>query len=69
MTDSKKLKAKIVENGLTQEELAEKLNISPTSLNNKINNKFPFNSDEMFRISDILKIKEPREIFFASNSD
>ena len=66
MTDTNKLKAILVENGLTQKQVAEKIGISSTSLNYKISNKRPFNSDEMFRLCDILNIKEPRNIFFAN---
>lgn len=65
MTDTKKLKAILVENGVTQKEIAKKLGISSTSFNYKLSNKRPFNADEMFKLCDLLYIAEPRNIFFA----
>jgi DNA-binding XRE family transcriptional regulator len=69
MTDSNKLKAKIMECGYTQAEVAQKIGISAASLNNKIQNKTPFNSNEMFALCELLSIDEPRLIFFTNNSD
>lgn len=69
MTDSNKLKAKIIEKGYTQEIVANKLGISMASLNYKINNKRPFNSNEMFLLCDILDIKNPKQYFFTENVD
>lgn len=66
MTDTRRLKAKIVESGLTQAQVAKKLGISTTSMNNKIQNKHPFNSSEMFLLCDILHIEDPKPIFFAN---
>lgn len=65
MTNKKLLRAKILENGYTQELLAKELGISTTSLNYKINNKRPFSSTEMFKICDILKIENPKDYFFC----
>lgn len=69
MTNSQLLKSKIVEKGYTQGIVAEKLGISKTSLNYKINNKRPFNSNEMYILCKILGIKQPKHIFFASDVD
>lgn len=66
MTDSRKLRAIIIERGMTQSEVADKLNISRTSFNYKVNNKRAFNSDEMFKLCEILKIEDPKPIFFAN---
>lgn len=69
MTESKKLKGKIIEKGYNQKIIAEKLGISPASLNYKINNRRPFNSDEMFKLCDILEIVNPKDYFFTTNVD
>lgn len=69
MTDTKKLRAIIVERGMTQSELAEKLDISLSAFNFKVNNKRPFNSDEMFKLCEILHIEDPKPIFFANQGD
>ena len=69
MTDSKKLRAIILERGYTQAEVAEKLQISTTSFNYKVNNKRAFNSDEMFKLCEILQIIDPKPVFFASMGD
>lgn len=69
MTDSRKLRAIILERGMTQSEIAEKLKISLTTFNYKVNNKRSFNSDEMFKLCEILQIADPKPIFFANLSD
>ena len=67
MTDTNKLKAKMIEKGLNQERIAEILDISLTSVNYKINNKRQFSSDEMFVLCDALEIENPKDYFFAQN--
>lgn len=57
-----KLAAKIVENGLTQKELAEKLNISSKTFYNKMK-KGVFGTDEVVKMIKILNIENPSEIF------
>lgn len=69
MTDSRKLRAIILEKGMTQSEIAEKLKISLTTFNYKVNNKRSFNSDEMFKLCEILQIADPKPIFFANMRD
>ncbi len=69
MTSTNKLKGKITEMGYNQESIAKKLGISTASLNYKVNNKRPFNSDEMFKLCDILEIDNPKEYFFTVNVD
>lgn len=65
MTNSQKLKAEVIRNGLTQKELANKLGISFQSLNMKINNKRQFKASEISELSKILNIANVNEIFFA----
>ncbi|MBQ4018040.1 MAG: helix-turn-helix transcriptional regulator [Paludibacteraceae bacterium] len=62
------LKAKIVENGLTMEELADKISVSRTTLFYKMSGKTQFTLDEVVKICDVLNIHTPEEktnIFLA----
>lgn len=67
MTNSAKLKGLIVSRDETQAQLAEVLNINPTTLNQKINNRARFFSDEMTIIKKHynLTAEEFCDIFFA----
>lgn len=63
-----RLRGKIVEAGLTQQDLAARLEMSKNTLSNKINGKTPFNMDEAITICDILGIHDDAEkaqIFLA----
>lgn len=62
------LKAKIVENGLTMEELADKISVSRTTLFYKMSGKTQFTLDEVVKMCDVLNIRTPEEktnIFLA----
>ena len=59
-----KLKSKIVEAGMTQEKLAVNLGISLQSLNAKLNNRSCLTIEEAKKITDILNIENPIDIFF-----
>ncbi len=65
MTNTKLLKAKIVENGYTQTQLAQQMGISYQTLNSKINNKIEFKASEIDTICKLLKIVDMDEIFFC----
>ncbi len=65
MTDTNLLRAKITENGFTQEQIAQKLGISVASLNKRINNKSQFRADEIWELKTILNIKDMVPYFFA----
>lgn len=65
MTDTNRLKGAIMSAGYTQEKLAEKLNITATALNNKINNRSPFKASEVFQIAEILGIDNAKDIFYT----
>lgn len=65
--NDRKIKAKMVELGITQKELAEKLGISTQNLNAKLNGRAIFNIAEAACLTKILKIEDPIEIFFANN--
>ena len=58
MIDVKKLKGKMVEMGVTQKDLATKIGMSTNSLNNKINGKRAFNTEEICHICEMLQISD-----------
>lgn len=64
MVDTNRLKSVIVLNGLTQEEVAKHLEMSPKTFYTKMK-KGVFGSDEIEKMIDYLHIEEPMPIFFA----
>lgn len=64
MVDVNRLKSVIVLNGLTQEEVAKHLEMSPKTFYTKMK-KGVFGSDEIEKMIDYLHIEEPLPIFFA----
>lgn len=56
------------ENNIIQEELAERLNMSISTLNQKLNGNADFKLTELRKIAEILEIPEEKyfEYFFAS---
>ena len=62
--NEKLLKARIVEKGYTQGEIAEKIGISATAFNNKITGKVDFKASEIFKLSEILDIDNKDAYFF-----
>lgn len=68
MTNTLKLRALLVEKGLTNEEIAKMLGISKQSFSMKINNVREFRISEICKLSNLLKITNPNDlisIFFA----
>jgi plasmid maintenance system antidote protein VapI len=65
--DINKLKAKIVENGINVEKLAEQINIDRSSLYRKLNNAEKITIGEASRMKDALGMtdEEAINIFFA----
>lgn len=65
--NTKMLKAKIVENGDTQAQLAEALGISASNLNEKINGKVSFRQNEIAAIRNKYQLTatEVDAIFFS----
>lgn len=66
MVDTRRLKAIIVENDLTQEKVAKYLNIAPKTFYSKMK-KAKFGSDEMEKMVELLHIEDPNKVFFAKN--
>ena len=56
MVNALKIKARIVELGLTQKDVAKELKLATPTVNQKINNVRSMNLDEAFKLSKILKI-------------
>lgn len=66
MVNSNKLKGLIVSKGLTQKDVAEKLNMTPKTFSLKLK-KGVFGSDEIEMMINLLDISDPVPIFFANN--
>lgn len=65
MIDTTALKVAIVSKGMTQQDVAKRLNMTPKTFYSKMK-KGVFGSDEMEQMIDILSINNPVEIFFAN---
>jgi transcriptional regulator with XRE-family HTH domain len=65
MLDKNALRAEIVRNGLTQKDVAKKLNISEKTFISRMK-RGVFGTDEVEIMVDYLGIKNPVEIFFAN---
>lgn len=67
MVNSNKIKGRIVELGMNQKDISEKLGISQPTLNQKINNIRPMDLDEAGKLSEILGIPNDEFVlyFFA----
>ena len=59
-----KLKGKMAERHLSQAELAKCLGITVQALNDKLNGRSPFILEEVVKITDILSLDDPVDIFF-----
>ena len=64
MIDTNALKGIIVANGMTQQEVAKHLGMSPKTFYFKMK-RGVFGSDEMEGMIELLSIEKPSEIFFA----
>lgn len=66
MLDANKLRGAIVQNGYTQKDMAKLLGITPKTFYTKMATS-GFGIDEAKILIDHLDIKNPSDIFFASN--
>lgn len=66
MINSKKMKGRMVEMGVTQKDIAKQLGVAAPTVSQKINNVRPMDLDEAEKIADMLGISdfEFREYFF-----
>ncbi len=67
--DFSKLKGLIRERKLTQEEMAKKIDIAYSTFNLKINGNAYFSQEEIYKISNFLKIPKEKiyDYFFTTN--
>lgn len=63
-----KLKGKMAERHLSQAELAKCLGITVQALNAKLNGRSPFILEEVVKITDILSLDDPVDIFLDQPS-
>lgn len=68
MTNTLKLRAKLIENNLTNEDVAKELGISKQSFSMKANNKREFKASELNKLVILLNLAETDflPIFFAN---
>ena len=62
MVNSRKVKARIVELGFTQDDVAENIGMDVSTFNQKINNKRRIYIDEVAKLCDYLKINTTTEL-------
>jgi len=65
MINANLIRARIVELGLTQQQVAEKIGMSPKTFSIKMNNG-KFGLDEADKMIEVLKIDKPDKYFFAN---
>jgi len=67
LINANKIKARIVELGMNQADIAEKMSMAQPTLSQKINNLRPMDLDEAEKLSKILSISESCfcDYFFA----
>lgn len=62
MIDAKKLKARMVLEDVTINEVADLLNVTPKTIYNRLNSKRKFSSDEISKLIKRLKINDANEV-------
>ena len=65
MMNANLIRAKIVENGMTQAEVAKKIGMSAKTFSIKMNSG-KFGLDEAEKMIKLLKIEKPEKYFFAT---
>jgi hypothetical protein len=66
MINSNKIRARIVELGMNNKQVAEKIGMSAKTFSVKLNNG-KFGLDEAERMIDVLKIDKPEHYFFTND--
>ena len=66
--NANKIRAKIVEQGMTQGEVAKIIGISPNSLSRKLLGKRDFLLSEVIALCSVLALDKPEEIFLDEKS-
>ena len=65
--NANKIRAKIVEQGMTQGEVAKIIGISPNSFSRKLLGKRDFLLSEVIALCSVLDLDKPEEIFWTKN--
>lgn len=66
MINANKIRARIVEMGMTQQQVAEKIGMSAKTFSIKMNNG-KFGLDEADKMIEVLKIEKPEHYFFTND--
>lgn len=66
--NANKIRAKIVEQGMTQGEVAKIIGISPNSFSRKLLGKRDFLLSEVIALCSVLELDKPEEIFLDEKS-
>lgn len=61
--NANKIRAKIVERGMTQGEVAKMIGISPNSFSRKLLGKRDFSLSEVISLCTVLELENPQDIF------
>ena len=61
MVNCRMLQSKMASVGMTQTALSAAVGMSRSNMNAKMNNHYPFNTDEVVKICDVLGIVAPAE--------
>ncbi len=67
-TNTSLLRARIIEKGFTQEQIAAKLGISYQAFSYKINNKNEFKVSEIQKLCELLSITNKDDYFFCQTN-
>lgn len=64
MVDSRKIRARIIELGLSRQQIAAALDVSEHTLHNKINGLTPFKADEAYQLAKMLGVEDDMVPYF-----
>lgn len=68
MFDKRALQAQMVLKGINAKELSDALGINESTFYRKLNNDGDFSRAEIAKITEVLELENPINIFFADNS-
>ena len=68
MFDKRALQAQMVLKGINAKELSDALGINESTFYRQLNNDGDFSRAEIAKITEVLELENPSNIFFADNS-